>query len=140
MTTILTYGTFDMFHFGHVRLLRRLKDRADFLIVGCSTDEFNKAKGKISYFSYDVRHEMLLACKYVDKIIPESSWDQKRLDIIRYNVDIFAMGSDWEGKFDDLSDLCEVLYLPRTDGVSSSMIKRNLYRSDSYTSADVKIA
>ena len=140
MTTVLTYGTYDMFHFGHVRLLRRLKDMGDTLIVGCSTDEFNRQKGKKSYFSFDARCEMLMSCKYVDMIIPEISWEQKRYDIIKHRVDIFSMGDDWLGRFDDLKDLCKVVYLPRTEGVSSSMIKASLFRSGACHEADAKIA
>lgn len=130
MTTLITYGTFDLFHYGHVRLLRRMKERCDKLIVACSTDEFNLVKGKQTIIPYDHRLIVLSACRYVDEVIPEENWDQKRSDIIKHSVDIFAMGSDWEGKFDDLSDITEVFYLPRTDGISSSDIKQDLLRSD----------
>jgi glycerol-3-phosphate cytidylyltransferase len=140
MTTVLTYGTFDLFHYGHVRLLRRLRDMADVLIVGVSTDGFNAAKGKSSYFPYEVRCEMLMSCRYVDTIIPEVSWDQKRADIKRHDVDIFAMGSDWAGKFDDLSDLCRVVYLPRTEDISSTMIKANLFRERAFQPGAARMA
>ena len=120
---VLTYGTFDLFHYGHVRLLRRLAAMGDKLIVGVSTDEFNDAKGKSSVMSFEQRREILEACRYVDRVIPEYDWAQKRTDIVNYNVSIFAMGDDWAGKFDDLSDLTDVVYLPRTPQISSSEVK-----------------
>jgi glycerol-3-phosphate cytidylyltransferase len=123
MTTIITYGTFDLFHVGHVRLLKRLKDMGGRLIVGCSTDEFNALKGKQSIYSYQNRYEILASCKYVDIVIPESHWEQKKNDICNYGVDIFAMGDDWSGKFDELQDLCKVIYLPRTIEISTTEIK-----------------
>ena len=123
MTTVLTYGTFDLFHLGHVRLLERLKKLGDTLIVGCSTDEFNAGKGKTSIYSYEERAAILEACRYVDKVIPENDWAQKESDIKTYNIDIFAMGDDWSGKFDDLSKLVEVYYLPRTENVSTTATK-----------------
>ena len=126
MTTVLTYGTFDLFHVGHVRLLKRLADLGDELVVAVSTDEFNALKGKTSIISYEDRAEIVSAVRYVDKVIPENGWDQKRQDIIDHGVDVFAMGSDWAGKFDDLTDLCEVRYLDRTDGISSTQLKEQL--------------
>ncbi|MBB1406061.1 glycerol-3-phosphate cytidylyltransferase [Pseudoalteromonas sp. SG44-5] len=123
MKVILTYGTFDLFHVGHVRLLERLASLGDKLIVGLSSDEFNKSKGKSSFFSYEERAEILAACKYVDLVIPEREWEQKESDINKYNVDIFAMGDDWKGHFDSLSSLCQVVYLPRTKSISTSEIK-----------------
>ena len=126
MKTVITYGTFDLFHVGHVRLLKRLKSMGDKLVVGCSTDEFNALKGKKTVIQYAHRLEILLACRYVDKVIPEYSWEQKRLDIEKESADIFAMGDDWVGKFDELSNICDVIYLPRTDNVSSSEIKKKL--------------
>ncbi|WP_419239781.1 glycerol-3-phosphate cytidylyltransferase [Photobacterium leiognathi] len=126
MKTVLTYGTFDLFHVGHIRLLRRLKGLGDRLIVCVSTDEFNNLKGKKSFFSYDERAEIVGACKYVDLVIPEYDWSQKKQDIIDNNVDIFAMGDDWKGKFDDLSELCEVVYLNRTENISTTDIKNKL--------------
>jgi len=120
---ILTYGTFDLFHVGHVRLLERLSKLGDKLIVGLSSDEFNKGKGKSSFFSYQERAEILSSCKFVDLVIPEHSWEQKETDIKKYNVDVFAMGDDWEGRFDSLKSLCEVVYLPRTKSISTSEIK-----------------
>lgn len=128
MTTIITYGTFDLFHVGHLRLLKRLRSLGDRLIVGCSTDEFNSSKGKTSTIPFSQRVEILEAVKYVDKVIPENAWEQKRSDIEREKVDIFAMGDDWFGKFDHLSDLCNVVYLTRTENISSTEI-REIVRS-----------
>lgn len=123
MTRIITYGTFDTFHWAHMSLLRRAREMGDWLAVGLSTDEFNAIKGKKAHFSYDQRKEILSGVKYVDFIFPETSWDQKRNDIIKYKADIFVIGDDWRGKFDDLSDICRVLYLPRTPDISSTIIK-----------------
>ena len=120
---VLTYGTFDLFHFGHVRLLRRLSTLGTRLIVGVSTDEFNQIKGKTSVMTFAQRREILEACRFIDIVIPEEHWDQKRTDIVNHNVSIFAMGDDWAGKFDDLSDLAEVVYLPRTPGISTTDVK-----------------
>ncbi|MBS4753296.1 adenylyltransferase/cytidyltransferase family protein [Nocardioides sp. zg-ZUI104] len=121
--TVLTYGTFDLFHVGHLRLIERLAAMGDRLIVGVSTDEFNAGKGKRSVVSYDDRAAIVGAIKGVDLVIPERSWDQKRADIVEHGVDVFVMGDDWSGKFDDLADVCEVTYLPRTSGVSTTEIK-----------------
>lgn len=123
MKTILTYGTFDLFHVGHLKLLQRCRDFGDRLIVGVSTDEFNALKGKRTVIGHSDRSAIVNACKYVDFVFPEVSWDQKRGDIIAHNVDLFVMGDDWSGKFDDLSDLCTVTYLARTPDVSSTDIK-----------------
>lgn len=123
MKTVLTYGTFDLFHIGHVRLLERLAALGDRLIVGVSTDEFNREKGKQCLIPYEQRAEIVRAMKHVDLVIPESRWEQKADDIIAHKVDIFAMGSDWEGKFDALKEYCEVVYLPRTEGISTTEIK-----------------
>lgn len=126
MTRILTYGTFDTLHYGHIELLRRARELGDWLAVGLSTDEFNTQKGKTSYFNYSQRREFLSAVKYVDMIFPENTWEQKRNDIIKYNIDVFVIGDDWRGRFDDLSDLCRVVYLPRSKNISSSLIKNLL--------------
>ncbi|WP_425045281.1 adenylyltransferase/cytidyltransferase family protein [Primorskyibacter sp. S87] len=126
--TIITYGTFDLFHVGHVRLLRRLADLGSKLIVACSTDEFNTLKGKTTAIPYAHRVEVLESCRYVDQVIPENTWEQKREDIVRFDADLFAMGDDWEGKFDDLRDLCDVLYLPRTENVSTTELKQLIQR------------
>ncbi|WP_042535699.1 glycerol-3-phosphate cytidylyltransferase [Oceanobacillus oncorhynchi] len=130
MRTILTYGTFDLLHVGHVNLLKRAKEMGDYLIVGLSTDDFNILKHKQSFYSYEDRKIILESVRYVDKVIPEISWEQKREDILTYHVDTFVMGNDWKGKFDALRSFCEVVYLPRTDGISSTLIKDNL-RDDS---------
>lgn len=135
MKTILTYGTFDLFHVGHVRIFKRLREMGDRLIVGISTDEFNKAKGKSSLFTYEQRVEIVGSNRYVDLVIPEYSWDQKLDDVRKYDVDLFAIGEDWKGKFDFLSNLCEVIYLPRTENISSSMIK-DLLRGTSSSQID----
>ncbi|HHN8374457.1 TPA: adenylyltransferase/cytidyltransferase family protein [Morganella morganii] len=134
MKTIITYGTFDLFHVGHVRILKRLKQLGTRLIVGISTDEFNSIKGKKSFFSYLERAEIVKSCKYVDDIFPENNWAQKRNDIIKYQADILGMGNDWLGKFDDLNDICDVIYLDRTDDISSTDIKNKLSK---VTSRDI---
>jgi len=123
---VITYGTFDLFHVGHIRLLKRLRALGDQLIVGISSDEFNSIKGKKSFFSYDERAEIVESCKYVTSVFPEHHWEQKREDIVKNNATIFAMGDDWEGKFDELGDLCEVVYLPRTEDISTTEIKNAL--------------
>jgi len=123
---IITYGTFDLFHFGHLEILRRAKDYGDYLIVAVSTDGFNNTKGKECIFPYEQRKEIVGSIKYVDKVIAENTWEQKRKDIISLGVDIFLMGNDWEGKFDELKDICNVIYLPRTDGISTTDIKHNI--------------
>ncbi len=123
---VLTYGTFDMFHIGHLNLLKRLKALGDKLIVGVSTDAFNELKGKKTIIPYDQRAQIVEAIRYVDQVIPEESWEQKVTDIQKYHVDIFAMGHDWEGKFDNLKAYCEVIYLPRTEGISTTALKEQL--------------
>lgn len=126
LKTVITYGTFDLLHWGHVHLLERAATLGDKLIVGLSTDEFNALKHKEAYHSYEHRKYILEAIRYVDKVIPEESWDQKIKDVQKYNVDTFVMGSDWEGQFDFLKPYCEVVYLPRTEGISTSKIKKDL--------------
>lgn len=126
MKRILTYGTYDLLHFGHINLLKRAKDLGDYLIVGLSTDEFNNLKSKKAYFSYETRKYMLESIRYVDEVIKEKDWEQKIEDIKKYNVDIFVMGDDWKGKFDYLKKYCEVIYIPRTDGISTTDIKKNI--------------
>jgi glycerol-3-phosphate cytidylyltransferase len=120
---VLTYGTFDIFHIGHVRLLQRARQLGDRLIVGCSTDEFNAGKGKKAIFPYEHRRAILESCRHVDEVIPETSWDQKAEDVRRHGVDVFAMGDDWAGKFDFLQDQVQVVYLPRTEGISTTEVK-----------------
>lgn len=126
MKRVITYGTFDLLHRGHINILRRAKELGDYLIVAISTDEFNAIKGKKAYYTYEERKAIVEAIRYVDLVIPETSWEQKIDDIKKYNVDIFVMGSDWEGKFDYLRDYCEVVYLPRTEGISTTKIKEDL--------------
>jgi len=119
---VITYGTFDTFHYGHLELLARCKDYGDKLIVGLSTDEFNLTKGKKSIYNYNKRKEWLSSIKYIDLIIPETCWEQKEKDIDKYKIDYFIIGNDWAGKFDNLK--CKVVYLPRTDNISSTKIKK----------------
>ncbi|MEX0283710.1 MAG: adenylyltransferase/cytidyltransferase family protein [Paracoccaceae bacterium] len=126
--TVITYGTFDLFHVGHVRLLRRLSDLGTRLIVACSTDEFNALKGKSTAIPYAHRVEVLESCRYVDQVIAETCWEQKREDVVKYGADLFAIGDDWAGKFDDLKDLCDVIYLPRTKNVSTTELKALIQR------------
>ena len=128
MKRILTYGTFDLLHYGHIEILRRAKALGDYLVVALSTDEFNESKGKIAYHSYDTRKKMLEAIRYVDLVIPENNWEQKANDVTEYHIDTVVMGSDWAGsdKFDYLKDYCEVVFLERTPCVSTTMIKNDL--------------
>lgn len=126
MKRVLTYGTFDLMHYGHVRILKRAKEQGDYLVVAVSTDEFNKLKDKKAYHSYETRKKMLEAIRYVDLVIPENDWDQKVNDIEEYKIDTFVMGDDWKGKFDDLGSKCEVVYLERTPGISTTKIKNDL--------------
>lgn len=140
MKKVITYGTFDLFHVGHVNILKRAKEKGDYLIVGLSTDEFNKIKGKQSIIPYEQRKKILEAIKYVDEVIPENSWEQKREDIKKYKIDIFVMGNDWEGKFDFLKELCEVEYLERTPDISSTEIKRILNKVSQISFEDLKRA
>lgn len=126
MKKILTYGTYDLLHRGHIGLLRRAKAMGDYLIVGLSTDEFNALKNKKSFYSYEERKLVLEALRYVDEVIPEENWEQKAGDIDTHNVDIFVMGDDWKGVFDELKSLCEVVYVPRTTGISTTQLKTRL--------------
>lgn len=129
MKRVITYGTFDLLHYGHINLLKRAKEHGDYLIVGLSTDEFNwNEKGKKTYFSFEKRKQLLEAIRYVDLVIPENGWNQKVTDIQNYHVDTFVMGNDWEGKFDFLANdtNAEVIYLPRTPEISTSQIKKDL--------------
>ena len=128
MKRVLTYGTFDLLHYGHINLLKRAKALGDYLVVALSTDEFNESKGKKAYHNYETRKQMLEAIRYVDLVIPENSWEQKINDIKEYHIDTTVMGGDWVGsdKFEYLQDYCELVYLPRTEGVSTSKIKKEL--------------
>ena len=121
--TVLTYGTFDLLHYGHLEILRRASLLGDKLIVGVSTDKFNDIKGKTCVLPYQKRKELLESLDYVDKVIPEDNWDQKVTDIQDNDINIFVMGDDWKGKFDELKEFCEVIYFPRTKGISSTKLR-----------------
>lgn len=128
MKRILTYGTYDLLHYGHINLLKRAKSLGDYLIVALSTDEFNELKGKAAYHDYKTRKIMLEAIRYVDLVIPEENWEQKINDVLEYKVDVVVMGSDWKDsdRFEFLKEYCEVVYLDRTEGVSTTKIKDEL--------------
>lgn len=126
MKRVITYGTYDMLHPGHINLLRRAKACGDYLIVALSTDGFNAVKGKTSFYTYDERKLVVEAIRYVDEVIPEENWEQKSTDVKRHAVDVFVMGDDWEGEFDFLKESCEVVYLSRTAGISTTQIKEEL--------------
>lgn len=129
MKRVITYGTFDLLHYGHINLLRRAKTLGDYLIVALSSDEFNwTEKHKKCYFSYGERKQLLEAIRYVDLVIPETNWEQKMTDIDDYNIDVFVIENDWKGKFDFLKDKCEVVYLQRTPEISTTKIKHDLNR------------
>lgn len=129
MRRVITYGTFDLLHYGHINLLRRAKALGDYLVVALSTDRFNwEDKGKKCYFTYEERKAMLEAIRYVDLVIPEDNWEQKRTDVEEYSIDVFVMGDDWAGKFDFLTEQCEVVYLPRTPEISTTKIKTELQK------------
>jgi len=132
MKRVITYGTFDLLHYGHINLLKRAKKLGDYLIVALSTDDFNtKSKNKKTYFSYNERKQLLESIRYVDLVIPENNWEQKISDVVDYKVDVFVIGDDWSGKFDFLKEYCEVVYLERTPEVSTTKIKNEL-NSNSY--------
>lgn len=128
MKRVLTYGTFDLLHYGHIRLLKRAKELGDYLVVALSTDEFNATKGKVAYHNYETRKKMLEAIRYVDLVIPENNWEQKVHDIEEYHIDTVVMGSDWadSDKFDYLKEHCELIFLDRTPGISTTQIKNDL--------------
>lgn len=127
MKRVITYGTFDLLHYGHINLLRRAREQGDYLIVALSTDEFNwNQKNKKCYFPYEERKRMLEAIRYVDLVIPEENWEQKVTDVEKYGVDTFVIGDDWTGKFDFLKSQCQVVYLPRTPEISTTKIKQDL--------------
>ena len=129
MKRVITYGTFDLFHYGHVNILRRAKEYGDYLIVAISTDEFKlNEKKKKCYFSYEQRKQLVESIRYVDLVIPEESWEQKIEDVKMYKVDTFVMGDDWKGKFDFLKEYCDVVYLPRTPEISTTQIKNDLQK------------
>jgi len=127
MKRVIAYGPYDLLHYGHIALLKRARALGDFLMVALSSDEFNAGKGKQAYFSYEERKVMLEAIRYVDLVVPELTWGQKTEDIAKYGIDVFVMGDDWNGEFDDqLKGLCEVVYLPRTPEVSTTRIKSDM--------------
>ena len=126
MKKVITYGTFDLLHWGHINILRRAKEMGDYLVVAISTDEFNRLKHKEAYHNYENRKMILEAIRYVDEVIPENDWEQKIQDVQNHGIDLFVMGDDWEGEFDFLKDYCEVVYLSRTEGISTSQIKNEL--------------
>ena len=132
MKRVITYGTFDLLHYGHINLLRRAKALGDYLVVALSTDEFNRnEKNKVCYFSYEKRKALLEAIRYVDLVIPETCWQQKVTDVKEYHIDVFVMGDDWVGKFDYLKEEgVEVVYLPRTPEISSTQIKSDLMNQE----------
>ncbi|WP_339283224.1 glycerol-3-phosphate cytidylyltransferase [Oceanobacillus sp. FSL K6-3682] len=130
MKKVITYGTFDLLHTGHINILRRAKEFGDYLIVAISADEFNAIKGKKAYYSFEQRKAILEAIRYVDEVIAEETWEQKIEDVQKHDVDVFVMGDDWEGKFDFLKGYCEVVYLPRTVGISTTKIKKDLKLSE----------
>lgn len=126
MKKVITYGTFDLLHTGHINILRRAKELGDYLIVAISSDEFNALKDKKAYYTFEQRKAILEAIRYVDEVIAEETWEQKIEDVQKHDIDVFVMGDDWEGKFDFLNDYCEVVYLPRTVGISTTKIKKDL--------------
>ena len=130
MKTVITYGTFDVLHRGHINVLRRAKALGDRLIVAISSDEFNAGKSKSAFLDFENRKSVLEAIRYVDLVISEDTWEQKIEDVVKYKVDVFVMGDDWQGKFDFLKEYCEVIYLPRTEGISSTEIRRDLSGSN----------
>ena len=127
MRKVITYGTYDLLHVGHINLLRRARELGDYLIVVVSSDEFNAIKGKKAYYSFEDRKKILEAIRYVDEVLPEYTWEQKIDDVVNNNVDVFVMGDDWTGKFDFLKEYCEVVYLPRTEDISTTKIKQDLF-------------
>ncbi len=123
---VITYGTFDLFHVGHLNLLKRLRALGDELYVGVSTDEFNRIKNKQTFIPYENRLQIVSELRCVTHAFPEENWEQKEKDIEKYNISIFGMGSDWTGKFDHLKNLCEVVYLDRTRDISSTELKKSI--------------
>lgn len=126
MKKVITYGTFDLLHYGHINVLKKARELGDYLIVALSTNEFNAIKGKECYFSYDQRKKLIEAIRYVDLVIPEDSWEQKVHDVKEFKVDVFTIGNDWSGKFDFLKEYCDVVYLSRTPEISTTKIKKDL--------------
>ncbi|MDR2075766.1 MAG: glycerol-3-phosphate cytidylyltransferase [Desulfovibrio sp.] len=130
MNIVITYGTYDLLHIGHISMLKRCRSLGDRLIVGLSTDAFNlKMKNKVCIQTYAERKEILEALRWVDQVIPEENWEQKSADVENYSVDVFAIGDDWKGKFDFLKSLCKVIYLPRTEGISTTLRKNQIVQT-----------
>lgn len=129
MKKVITYGTYDLLHVGHIQLLKRARALGDYLLVVLSSDEFNAGKHKTAYHPYEDRKIILESIRYVDKVIPEFTWEQKVQDVIENDIDIFVMGDDWKGQFDFLKEYCEVVYLPRTEGISTTKIKQDLQQT-----------
>lgn len=130
MKKVITYGTFDLFHIGHLNLLRRARELGDHLTVAVSTDSFNARKHKQCIYPWEHRAEIVSAIRYVDEVIPETCWEQKREDIVRLGVSVFVIGEDWKGEFDFLQDLCRVVYLPRTESISTTTIRSSVRRGE----------
>lgn len=126
MKKVITYGTFDLIHKGHINILKRAKSLGDHLTVAISSDEFNAIKGKKAFYDYETRKLILESIRYVDEVIPEMEWEQKVADVVDHDIDVFVIGDDWEGEFDFLKSYCEVIYLPRTEGISTTQIKEQL--------------
>ncbi|MFD1037147.1 glycerol-3-phosphate cytidylyltransferase [Virgibacillus byunsanensis] len=129
MKKVITYGTFDILHTGHINLLRRAKKYGSYLIAAISSDKFNALKGKEAYYTFEQRKTILESIRYVDEVIAEDTWEQKLEDVKKYDIDILIMGDDWKGQFDYLKDYCEVVYLPRTIGISTTKIKTDLNKN-----------
>lgn len=127
MKKVITYGTYDLLHWGHINILARAKELGDHLTVGLSTDKFNQIKNKQAYYNFENRKLILESIRYVDKVIPENNWGQKIEDVLKYDIDVFVMGDDWNGEFDFLKEYCEVIYLPRTVGISTTKVKNDLF-------------
>lgn len=140
MKRVLTYGTFDLLHIGHLNLLERLRAMGDHLTVAISTDEFNRIKGKRCVMPYDERIRLVAALRCVDAVIPETNWEQKPGDVQRLGIDVFGMGHDWEGKFDHLSAYCDVVYLPRTGGISTTILREVIVKRASAPTVDLTTA
>lgn len=130
MKKVLTYGTFDLLHYGHINILKRAKELGDYLVVAISSDEFNAIKGKKSAMDFETRKGLVESIRYVDEVIREDDWDQKIKDVKEHNIDVFVMGDDWEGKFDFLKEYCEVVYMPRTRSISTTLLKSVLSPDD----------
>jgi len=123
---VITYGTFDLLHIGHINILKKAKAHGDYLVVGLSTDSFNRIKHKDAVYSYQDRKKILEAIRYVDEVIPEESWEQKQKDIVEHDISTLIMGDDWQGEFDALNAYCEVIYLARTPEISTTLIKKGI--------------